>query len=81
MDERTHITSDEGALLGKPSYANVGWDLKMKDKNPVSMRTIQIKVSETDFEKYNLESEKEMKFTDLVEKNKSWIRKKGPAWM
>ena len=35
------------------------------------MRTIQIKVSETDFEKYNLESEKEMKFTDLVEKNKS----------
>ena len=32
------------------------------------MRTIQVKVSETDFEKYNLESEKEMKFTDLVEK-------------
>ena len=32
------------------------------------MRTIQVKVSETDFEKYNLESEKEIKFTELVEK-------------
>ncbi len=30
------------------------------------MRTIQIKVSETDFQKYNLGS-KEIKFTDLVE--------------
>ena len=30
------------------------------------MRTIQIKVSETDFQKYNLGSE-EIKFTDLVE--------------
>ncbi len=32
------------------------------------MRTIQIKVSETDFEKYNLESQEEIKFTDLVDK-------------
>lgn len=32
------------------------------------MKTIQIKVSETDFQKYNLESGKEVKFTDLVEK-------------
>jgi hypothetical protein len=30
------------------------------------MRTIQIKVSETDFQKYNL-GEEEIKFTDLVE--------------
>jgi len=30
------------------------------------MRTLQIKVSETDFQKYNLES-KEIKFTDLVD--------------
>lgn len=30
------------------------------------MRTVQIKVSETDFQKYNLGSE-EIKFTDLVE--------------
>jgi hypothetical protein len=30
------------------------------------MRTIQIKVSESDFQKYNLGSE-EIKFTDLVE--------------
>ncbi len=32
------------------------------------MRTIQIKVSETDFQKYNLETGQEVKFTDLVEK-------------
>ncbi len=32
------------------------------------MRTIQIKVSETDFERYNLESQEEIKFTDFVEK-------------
>ena len=32
------------------------------------MRTIQIKVSDTDFEKYNLESQEEIKFTDLVDK-------------
>lgn len=31
-----------------------------------NMRTIQIKVSETDFQKYNL-GEEEIKFTDLVE--------------
>lgn len=30
------------------------------------MQTIQIKISKSDFEKYNLES-KEMKFTDLVD--------------
>ncbi len=30
------------------------------------MRTVQIKISETDFQKYNLRSE-EIKFTDLVE--------------
>ncbi len=30
------------------------------------MRTVQIKISETDFQKYNLGSE-EVKFTDLVE--------------
>ena len=30
------------------------------------MRTVQIKVSETDFQKYNLGSD-EIKFTDLVE--------------
>lgn len=30
------------------------------------MRTIQIKVSETDFQKYNL-GNSEIKFTDLVE--------------
>ena len=32
------------------------------------MKTIQVKVSETDFEKYNLENQKEIKFIDLVEK-------------
>lgn len=32
------------------------------------MKTIQIKVSNTDFEKYNLADEQEIKFTDLVEK-------------
>ena len=32
------------------------------------MKTIQVKVSETDFEKYNLESQKEIKLVDLVEK-------------
>jgi hypothetical protein len=30
------------------------------------MRTVQIKISETDFQKYNLRNE-EIKFTDLVE--------------
>ena len=32
------------------------------------MRTIQIKISETDFERYNLGNQTEMKFTELVEK-------------
>jgi hypothetical protein len=32
------------------------------------MRTIQIRVSESDFLKYNLESGQEIKFPDLVEK-------------
>ena len=31
------------------------------------MLTLQIKISETDFQKYNLESQ-ELKFTDLVDK-------------
>ncbi|MCU0426537.1 MAG: hypothetical protein MUF71_13020 [Candidatus Kapabacteria bacterium] len=31
------------------------------------MRTIQLKVSDTDFQKYNLGSSVEIKFTDLVE--------------
>ena len=32
------------------------------------MKTIQVKVSKTDFEKYNLENQKEINFIDLVEK-------------
>ncbi len=32
------------------------------------MKTIQIKVSESDFEKYNLENQQEIKFIDLVDK-------------
>lgn len=39
-----------------------------KEINFVAMKTIQIKVSESDFEKYNLEGQQEIKFTDLVEK-------------
>ena len=34
----------------------------------MAMKTIQIKVSESDFEKYNLENQQEIKFTDLVDK-------------
>jgi hypothetical protein len=41
----------------------VGKNQLRRNKN---MRTIQIKVSETDFQKYNL-GEEEIKFTDLVE--------------
>lgn len=32
------------------------------------MRTIQIEVSQTDAERYNLENDKEIKFAELVEK-------------
>lgn len=32
------------------------------------MKTIQIKVSKTDAERYNLENDKEIKFAELVEK-------------
>lgn len=32
------------------------------------MKTVQLKVSETDFLKYNLDNESEMNFSDLVEK-------------
>jgi hypothetical protein len=32
------------------------------------MKTIQVKVSETDFSKYNLGLEEVIKFTDLIEK-------------
>lgn len=39
-----------------------------KEINFVAMKTIQIKVSESDFEKYNLGGQQEIKFTDLVEK-------------
>jgi len=39
------------------------------------MRTLQIEVSETDFQKYNLGSE-EIKFTDLVDLiSKEYVRK------
>jgi len=39
------------------------------------MRTLQIKVSETDFQKYNLEIE-DLKFTDLVDLiNREYARK------
>ena len=40
------------------------------------MRTIQIKVSETDFQKYDLGSGQEIKFSDLIEKvNLEYARK------
>ncbi|MPR33146.1 hypothetical protein [Salmonirosea aquatica] len=32
------------------------------------MKTVQLKVSETDFQKYNLDNESEIDFSDLVEK-------------
>ncbi len=32
------------------------------------MRTIQIQISETDFQQYNLNTTLELKFTDLIEK-------------
>ena len=43
-------------------------NLKFEERNKIlkDMRTLQIKVSETDFQKYNLGS-KEIKFTDLVD--------------
>ncbi len=32
------------------------------------MKTVQVKISESDLKKYNLEFGKEIKFTDLLEK-------------
>jgi hypothetical protein len=41
------------------------------------MKTVQVKISESDLKKYNLEFGKEIKFTDLLEKISLEIAKKA----
>ena len=38
------------------------------DESPKKMKTLQIKISDNDYQKYNFNNNTEIKFTDLVEK-------------